>query len=91
MKDRVSPLYIAFECRCYKIVSILLNNGAVDTLDCGWEVNPDLVDCFDENDSTMKFLRQPDNVLRNMYDLDSYFSLFVGCQVERVTRMIFDK
>ncbi|XP_052706711.1 uncharacterized protein LOC128182140 [Crassostrea angulata] len=90
MNDGVSPLYIAFECRFSKIVDILLNNGVVDSLDCGWEVNPDLVDCFDENDSTVKFLRQPDNVLCNMYDLDSYFSLFVGCQVERVTRMIFD-
>lgn len=72
MKGGVSPLYVAFETRRYKTVGILLNNGVVNNLDCGWEVNPDLVGCFDENDSTVKFLRQNDNILINIYDSDSY-------------------
>lgn len=90
MRDGVSPLYIAFEARRYKTVSILLNNGVDTSLACGWEVNPSLVGCFDENDSTVKFLQQNDNIINNMHDSDSYFSLFVSCQVERVTRMTFD-
>lgn len=91
LKDGVSPLYIAFENRRYKLVSILLNNGVVNSLDCGLEVNPDLVGCFDKNDCTVKFLRQNDNILSNIYDPDSYFFLFVSCQVERVTRIIFNR
>lgn len=86
--DGFSPFYIAFVWRQYKAVNILLNNGVDTSLSCGWEVNPALVDCFDKQDSTVDFLLQKDNILNNMYDPDSYFSLFVSCQVERVTRLI---
>ncbi|XP_052703932.1 uncharacterized protein LOC128180109 [Crassostrea angulata] len=88
IKDGVSPLYLAFNNRLYKIVDILLNNGTDTSLACGWKVNPDLVDFFDKQDSTIVFLLQKNNILNNLYDPDSYFSLFVSCQIERVTRMI---
>ncbi|XP_065925741.1 ankyrin repeat domain-containing protein 50-like [Magallana gigas] len=88
IKDGVSPLYIAFNNRLYKIVNILLNNDTDTSLACGWKVNPDLVDFFDKQDSTIVFLLQKNNILNNLYDPDSYFSLFVSCQIERVTRMI---
>lgn len=88
IKARVSPLYIAFENRHDSTVNLLLQNNADTSLACGWEVNPDLVDCFDKNDRTVEFLLRQDNIINNMYDPDSYFSLFVSCQVERETRRI---
>lgn len=75
-KDGVSPLYIAFETRRYKTVCSLLNNDVVYNLDCGWEVNPAFVGYFDENDRTVKFLRQNDNILSNISDSD-YIFLFL--------------
>nr|XP_034330634.1 uncharacterized protein LOC105344498 isoform X7 [Crassostrea gigas] len=90
-KDRVSPLIYAFVNRHYETVNILLNNGADSSLACGWEVNPALVDCFDKQDCTVVFLLQKGNILNNLYDPDSYFSLFVSCQVERVTRTQYFK
>nr|XP_034308616.1 ankyrin repeat, PH and SEC7 domain containing protein secG-like isoform X2 [Crassostrea gigas] len=89
LKDKVSPLYIAFEKRHIKTINVLLNNGVDTSLACGWKVNPALVECFDKHDSTAIFLLQKDNISKYMYDPDSYFSLFVSCQVERVTRLIF--
>lgn len=88
VKDGVSPLYIAFKNRKCNIVNILLKNNADTSLACGWEVNPDLVDCFNKHDRTVEFLLRQDNIINNnnMDDADSYFSLFVNCQVERVTR-----
>uniref|UniRef100_A0A8W8IKD2 Novel STAND NTPase 3 domain-containing protein n=1 Tax=Magallana gigas TaxID=29159 RepID=A0A8W8IKD2_MAGGI len=59
------------------------------SLACGWEVNPALVDGFDKQDCTVVFLLQKDNISNNLYDPDSYFSLFVSCQVDRAERMIF--
>lgn len=88
IKARVSPLYIAFKNRHDSTVNLLLQNNADTSLACGWEVNPDLVDCFDKNDRTVEFLLRQDNIINNMYDPDSYFSLFVSCQVERETRRI---
>lgn len=75
--------------RHYKTVDILLNNAADSNPACGWEVNPALVDGFDKQDCTVVFLLQKDNISNNLYDPDSYFSLFVSCQVERAERMIF--
>ncbi|XP_065924639.1 uncharacterized protein [Magallana gigas] len=88
-KVRVSPIIFAFVNRHYKTVNILLNNDADSSLACGWEVNPALVDCFDKQDCTVVFLLQKDNISNHLYDPDSYFSLFVSCQVERAERMIF--
>uniref|UniRef100_K1PMS2 Ankyrin-1 n=1 Tax=Magallana gigas TaxID=29159 RepID=K1PMS2_MAGGI len=88
LNDKVSPLYIAFKKRHIETVNVLLNNGVDTSLACGWKVNPSLVDCFDKRDSTVDFLLQKENISNNMYDQDSYFSLFVSCQVERVTRLI---
>lgn len=85
---KISPLYVAFRNRHYSTVNLLLNNNADTSLACGWKVNLDLVDCFDKNDRTVEFLLRQDNIKNNMYDLDSYFSLFVSCQVERETRWI---
>ncbi|XP_052710712.1 uncharacterized protein LOC128185077 [Crassostrea angulata] len=82
IKDRVSPLFVAFECRRYETVNILLNHGVDTSLACRWE---------DKQDGTMVFLLQKKNISNNMYDLDSYFSLFVSCQVERVTRILFEE
>lgn len=53
--------------------------------------NHDLKDCFNEKRASLNFLLQKDNILNNMYDTNSFFSLFVSSQVERVTRLIFDK
>lgn len=88
IKARVSPLYIAFENRHCSTVNLLLKNKADTSLACGWEVNPDLVDCFDKNDRTVQFLLQQNNIINNIHEPDSYFSLFVSCQVERETRWI---
>lgn len=88
IKARISPLYVAFRNRHYSTVNLLLNNNADTSLACGWEFNLDLVDCFDKNDRTVEFLLRQDNIKNNMYDPDSYFSLFVSCQVERETRWI---
>lgn len=89
LRPRVSPLYIAFENRHCSTVNLLLQNNTDTSFACGWEVNPDLVDCFDKNDRTVEFLLRQDNIINNMYDPDSYFSLFVSCQVERETRSIY--
>nr|XP_034330656.1 uncharacterized protein LOC105344498 isoform X23 [Crassostrea gigas]XP_034330657.1 uncharacterized protein LOC105344498 isoform X23 [Crassostrea gigas] len=90
-KDKVSPLIYAFVNRHYETVNILLNNGADSSLACGWEVNPALVDCYDKQDCTVVFLLQKGNISNNLYDPDSYFSLFVTNQVERVTRTQYFK
>uniref|UniRef100_A0A8W8MPF6 Novel STAND NTPase 3 domain-containing protein n=1 Tax=Magallana gigas TaxID=29159 RepID=A0A8W8MPF6_MAGGI len=95
---RLCPIHIVSVFHNYQLLDIdlcekngvsLENNGVDTSLACGWQVNPALVDCFDKEDSTVDFLLQKDNILNNLYDPDSYFSLFVSCQVERVTRMIF--
>lgn len=85
---RISPLYIAFRNRHYSTVNLLLNNNADTSLVCGWKANLDSVDCFEKNDRTVEFLLRQDNIKNNMYDPDSYFSLFVSCHVERETRWI---
>eukprot|EP00105_Crassostrea_gigas_P039996 XP_019924144.1 PREDICTED: receptor-interacting serine/threonine-protein kinase 4-like [Crassostrea gigas] len=86
---KLSPLCLAFENRHIETINVLLNNSVDTSLACGWEVNPALVDCFDKHDSTAIFLLQNDNISNNMYDPDSYFSLFVSNQVERVTRLMY--
>eukprot|EP00105_Crassostrea_gigas_P035747 XP_019919895.1 PREDICTED: ankyrin-1-like [Crassostrea gigas] len=88
IKAKVSPLYIAFENRHCSTVNLLLKNKADTSLACGWEVNTDLIDCFDKNDRTVQFLLQRNNIINNINEPDSYFSLFVSCQVERETRWI---
>lgn len=46
-------------------------------------INPVLKKCFDKFDSAVDFLLQKNNIrnISNMYDPDSYFSLFVSCYV----------
>lgn len=53
---RISFLYIVFRNRYYSIVNFLLNNNVDISFVCGWEVNFDLVDCFDKNDRIVEFL-----------------------------------
>lgn len=89
IKDEASPLYVAFVWRQYKIVDILLKRKG-DTCLCNG-LNPTYLDLFDQNDTTIKFLLQRDNILKNIYDPDSYFSLFVFCHVERMSRALFMK
>uniref|UniRef100_A0A8W8JPR8 Novel STAND NTPase 3 domain-containing protein n=1 Tax=Magallana gigas TaxID=29159 RepID=A0A8W8JPR8_MAGGI len=43
-------------------------------------------DWCDKDDITGQYLLRKDNIVDNMYDLDSFFSLFVFCQVEELTR-----
>lgn len=59
-----------------EIVNILLNNGADTSLACGWDVNPSLVGCFDKPDCVVEIFLQNDNISNNLYDPDSYFSLY---------------
>lgn len=59
------------------------------SLFCEKEVNPDLNDCFNKHESSVEFLLKKENIQKNMYN--SYFSLFLTCQVERETTLIFNK
>uniref|UniRef100_K1PQ97 Ankyrin-1 n=1 Tax=Magallana gigas TaxID=29159 RepID=K1PQ97_MAGGI len=86
-KDNVSPLYIAFAWRQYKTVNILLKRNADTRLSSG--LNPSYLDLVDKNDSTIQYLLRKDNIYNNIYDPDSYFSLFVFCHVERMSRALF--
>lgn len=52
---------------------------------CG--INPSSIDWFDENDRTVQFLRREDTIIKNINDPDSFFSLFVFCQVENANRI----
>lgn len=47
-------------------------------------------DWCDKDDITGQYLLRKDNIVDNMYDLDSFFSLFVFCQVEERTREYYD-
>lgn len=69
----------------------MINYGADTNLICGWQVNPDLVDCLDKHDRAVECILHGDNIKHNMYDPDSFFFLFVSCQMEIVTRLNFDK
>ncbi|XP_052704012.1 uncharacterized protein LOC128180166 [Crassostrea angulata] len=86
-KDGVSPLYIAFAWRQYKTVNTLLKRNADTRLSSG--LNPTYLDLVDKNDSTMVFLQRKDNIYNNIYDPDSYFSLFVFSHVEQMSRALF--
>lgn len=54
----------------------MIKNGIDTSLCCGLAGNPNLKDCFDENESTVDFLLQKDNILNNMYDPNSFFFSF---------------
>lgn len=86
-KRELSPLYIAFHGRHYKTVQFLLKNGADASLANGCGIIPSLIDWFDENDRTVQFLGREDNIIKNIHDPDSFFSLFVFCQVENANRI----
>lgn len=89
-KRGLSPLYIAFYERHIKTVQLLLKKGADARLVNGCGIKTASIDWFDENDSIMQFLRSEDNINKNIHDLDSFFSLFVFCQVEIAERIMFE-
>lgn len=43
-----------------------------------------------ENNSTVHILLREDNIIKNIHDPDSFFSLFVFCQVENGDRIIYE-
>lgn len=86
----LSPLYIAFYRRHFKTVQFLLENGADARFNNGCGIKPASINWFDENDSTVQFLQREDNIIENIHDPDSFFSLFVFCQVENADRLIYE-
>lgn len=83
----ISPLYVAFAWRHCETVNMLLECGADTSVLHGCGSNSLSVDCSNKDDQTILFLLQSNNIIDNIYDLDSFFTLFVFCQVEQMLRM----
>lgn len=79
-KYGASPLCVAFAFRYCKIVKMLLDRGADTSIANLFCFDFVLSDCFDK-DITIKFLLQPNAIFDNLYDPDSFFSLFVFSKV----------
>lgn len=79
-KYGASPLCVAFAFRNCKIVKMLLDSGANTSIANLFCFDYVLSECFDK-DITNTFLLQPNAIFDNLYDPDSFFSLFVFSQV----------
>lgn len=83
-----SPLYIAFAFRNCEIVKTLLESGANSFIFEGCIFKSALFNPDNRDDRTMTFLMQRDNIIDELHDSDSYFSLFVFCQAEQILRIV---
>lgn len=83
----ISPLYVAFAWKHCETVNILLECGADTSVLHGCGSNSLSADCNNKDDQTILYLLQSNNIIDNIYDLESFFSLFVFCQVENMLRI----
>lgn len=67
---------------------MLLDAGADTTIVNGLQLDNVSSDWNDKDDITGQYLLRTTNIVDNIYDLDSFFSLFVFCQDEELTRML---
>lgn len=87
-KHGFSPLYLALAFRLRETVKLLIEYGANTSIENGCGFKSASFDCNDKEDKTLQFLIQEDNVINNINDPDSYFSLFVFCQVEEIIQIV---
>uniref|UniRef100_K1QU25 Uncharacterized protein n=1 Tax=Magallana gigas TaxID=29159 RepID=K1QU25_MAGGI len=73
--------------RQHAIIKTLLYAGVDTSIVNYCELKHVSSDWCDKDDITGQYLLRKDNIADNMYDLDSFFSLFVFCQVEELTRV----
>lgn len=86
-KNGFSPVFIAFYMRHFPIITALLEAGADTSIANGCRLNYVSSDWCDKDDITWQYLFRKNNIVENMYDLDSFFSLFVFCQDEDIKRI----
>lgn len=87
-KGGLSPLYVAFFERHNKIVQLLQNSHADDSLIYGCGGGCPDVEWNDKDNCTIQFLLRKDNIMNNINEPDSFFSLFVFHQIERGLRVL---
>lgn len=86
-KNGLSPVFTAFYMKHYAIIKILLHVGAATSFENGCGLNYLSSDWCDKGDITGQYLMRKNNIVDNMFDLDSFFSLLVCCQVEDIIRI----
>nr|XP_034333304.1 uncharacterized protein LOC117691389 isoform X1 [Crassostrea gigas]XP_034333305.1 uncharacterized protein LOC117691389 isoform X2 [Crassostrea gigas] len=84
--NKKNPALIAFYMRQHAIIKTLLDAGVNTSIVNYCQLKYVSSDWCDKDDITGQYLLRKDNIVDNMYDLDSFFSLFVFCQVEELTR-----
>nr|XP_034321422.1 uncharacterized protein LOC109619991 isoform X3 [Crassostrea gigas] len=87
MENKTGPIFAAFANRHHRVVKILLENNTDTNIIKGCGLQCDYFDCDDKDDITMTFLLQPHNIIDNIHDPDSYYSLFVFCQIYTMETM----
>lgn len=86
-KNGLSPVFIAFYMRHYTIIKSLLDAGADTDIINGCGLNYISSNWCDKVDITGQYLLRKNNIVDNLFDLDSFFSLYVFCQVEELTKI----
>lgn len=71
----------------YAIIKTLLDAGADTSIENGCGLNYVSSYWCDKDDITGQYLLRKNNIVDNMYGLDSFFSLLVCCQVEDIIRI----
>nr|XP_034332339.1 uncharacterized protein LOC105325316 isoform X2 [Crassostrea gigas]XP_034332340.1 uncharacterized protein LOC105325316 isoform X3 [Crassostrea gigas] len=84
--NKKNPALIAFYMRQHAIIKTFLDAGVITSIVNYCQLKYVSSDWCDKDDITGQYLLRKDNIVDNMYDLDSFFSLFVFCQVEELTR-----
>lgn len=68
----------------YAIINFFLHAGADTSIDNGCGLNYLSSDWCGKGEITGQYLLRKNNIADNMFDLDSFFSLLVCCQVEDI-------
>lgn len=85
-KNGITPLYVAFAWRHSKIVQMLLECGADTSVFNDSGPNSFPIDPY-EDYKNRGFTLQRNSIFDNIFDSDSYFSLFLFSKVEQMIRI----